>query len=101
MQNREGFSIIEVIIVVAIAASVVMVVSNLSSNIDLLNGLVSQQLQSASDIAQTLQIVTTEIRSAGTSGNGAYPINAVSSSSFSFYTDIQKNGSIERVRYFL
>jgi prepilin-type N-terminal cleavage/methylation domain-containing protein len=101
VKNRNGFSLAEVLIVVAIAASVVVVVSNLGGNVNLLNNLVSQQLQSASDINQTLQIMTTEIRSAGTAGNGAYPIDSASTSSFAFYSDINKNGSVEHVRYYL
>lgn len=97
----EGFSLIEVIIVVAIAISLVMVVSNLSGNVSGLNSLISQQLQSKSDTNQTLQIMTTEIRSASPSQNGAYPIDTASTSSFAFYSDINKDGSTEHVRYFL
>jgi prepilin-type N-terminal cleavage/methylation domain-containing protein len=100
LKNRQGFSLAEVLIVVAIAASVVVVVSNLGNNITLLNGFVSQQLQSASDITQTLQIITTEIRSAEPAANGAYPIDAAASSSFAFYSDINKNGTADHVRYF-
>jgi prepilin-type N-terminal cleavage/methylation domain-containing protein len=98
---RSGFSLIEILIVVAIAASVIMVVGNLGGNVDLLNNLVSQQLQSASDVEQTLQIMMSEIRSAGPSANGAYPIEVAASSSFTFYSDVNKNGVVERIRYFL
>jgi len=98
---RAGFSLIEVLVVVAVATTIVFVVSGLSSNINLLNGFVSQQLQSKSDITQTLQIMTTEIRSAETSANGSYPLDVAATSTFSFYSDINKNGSAEHVRYFL
>jgi type II secretory pathway component PulJ len=99
--HREGFSLAEVLIVISIAVSIVFVVGNLNSNVTLLNNLVSQQLQSRSDIVQTLQIMTTEIRSAQPSQNGAYAIETVATSSFVFYSDVNKNGTIERVRYFL
>jgi len=98
---NEGFSLVEIIIVVSIAASIVLVVSNLSGNISGLNSLVSSQLQSKSDINQTLQIMTTEIRSAGPAQNGAYPIDVAGTSTFSFYSDIDKDGKLEHVRYFL
>jgi prepilin-type N-terminal cleavage/methylation domain-containing protein len=101
LNDRRGFSLAEILIVAAIAASFVVVVSNLSGNVNLLNGLVSQQLQSKSDIAQTLQIMTSEIRSAGPSQSGAYPIDSATTSSFAFYSDINKDGSMEHVRYFL
>jgi len=92
--------LLEVIIVVAIAASIVIVVSNLGGNVTLLNGLVSQELQTKSDINQTLQIMTTQIRSACISANGAYPIVAAATSSFIFYSNGADNGVVERVRYF-
>ncbi len=98
---KNGFSLIEILIVVAIASSIVLVVSNLSGNVSILNSLVSQELQSKSDINQTLQIVTTEIRSAGPSASGAYAISAAATSSFVFYSDTNGDGIAERVRYFL
>ena len=99
--NRGGFSLIEIIVVVAIASSIVLIVSNLSGNVSLLNGLVSQELQSKSDITQTLQIVTREIRSAAPSASGAYPIDSAATSSFVFYSDSNNDGKVDRVRYFL
>ena len=99
--KRQGFSLVEILIVSAIAMSIVIVVSNLSGNISLLNGLVSQELQSKSDTSQTLQIVTTDIRSASPSANGAYAIHAAATGSFTFYTDQNGDGRADRVRYFL
>jgi prepilin-type N-terminal cleavage/methylation domain-containing protein len=99
--KRQGFSLIEVLIVVAIAAMVISVSINLGGNTTDLNGLVSRQLQSTSDINQTMQIMTTEIRSAGPSANGSYPIDSAGTSSFAFYTSIQKNGVMDYVKYFL
>jgi prepilin-type N-terminal cleavage/methylation domain-containing protein len=98
---RKGFSLIEILIVVAVATSIVLVVSNLSGNVSSLNSLISQELQSKSDINQTLQIVTSEIRSAETSANGAYPIDTAATSTFIFYSNYGDNGVAERVRYFL
>jgi len=101
MKQNSGFSLIEIIIVVAIAATLILVVSNFTGNTTSLKSLVSDQLQSTSDISQTLQVMTTEIRSAGPAGNGAYPIDSAGTSSFAFYSDIHKDGAVEHVRYFL
>jgi prepilin-type N-terminal cleavage/methylation domain-containing protein len=101
MKRQNGFSLVEVLIVVAIAASLVIVATNFSGNVSGLNTLISQQLQSKSDTSATLQIVTSEIRSASPSQNGAYPIDSASTSSFAFYSDINKDGKTEHLRYFL
>lgn len=53
------------------------------------------------EIQQTLQTILPEIRSATQSSNGVYPIIAASTSSFSFYSDLDRNGTFEQVRYFL
>ena len=101
MNRRDGFSVLEVLIVIAIGVSLIFVIGKLNDNIGLLNNLVSQQLQSKSDISQTLQIITTEIRSAAPSAAGAYPIESASTSSFAYFSDINKDGTIEHIRYFL
>ncbi len=101
MNNRGGFSLIEVLIVVVIAAAVVVVVSNFGTNVTGLNGLITTQLKSKSNIAQTLEIVTNEIRGAEPSAAGAYPISAAASSSFTFYTSIHQDGVIDQITYYL
>ncbi len=99
-RERNGFSLVEVLVVVAIATMVVLVVGNFGNNIAGLNTLVSLELGSKSDVSQTLQVMTEEIQSAETSAAGAYPIDSASTSSFAFYSDINKDGIAEYVRYF-
>ncbi len=100
-KGRRGFTLIEILIVMMIATSIVLVVSNLSGNISLLNGLVNQELQSKSDVSQTIQIITEEIQSASPSANGSYPVDTAGTSSFAFYDDINHNGTIDYVDYFI
>lgn len=99
LRGKSGFSILEVIIVVAIAASIIFVISSFRGNVDIIQNFVSAQLQSRQDVEQTLQILMTEIRSAGPSGLGGYPVESASTSSFVFFSDIDKDGVFERVRY--
>ena len=98
--KRGGFSLLEVLIVIAIASTVVLVASNLSSNVSLLNGLITQQLQSRSNTDQLLQVVTANIQSAEPSAAGAYPIDTASTNTFAFYAVIG-GGSAVHIRYFL
>lgn len=98
---RRGFSLVEILIVVAIASAIVFVVSGLGSNTNVLNTLVGQELQSKAGIDQALQTMTTAIRSATESAGGSYPIVAAATSSFVFFSNGDNNGIVERVRYFL
>jgi prepilin-type N-terminal cleavage/methylation domain-containing protein len=99
--HREGFSLIELIFATAIFASVIFVVLSLNRNLSTIENLISQKLQSRQDLDQTFQMMVTEIRSAGNSSLGGYAIDAASTSSFVFYSDVDADGLMERVRYFL
>ena len=99
--RESGFSLLEIIFALAIFAGISLVVMSLRNSVGIMESLVSQKLQSQQDTAQALQILTTDIRSAGPSSIGAYPIDAASTSSFSFYSDIDRDGVFDRVRYFL
>lgn len=98
---RGGVSIIEILVIAGITATIVFTVVSFRSNLGSLENFVNQRLQSSQDIKQTMQILTTEIRSAGPSSLGSYPIESASTSSVTFYSDIDKDGLFERVRYFL
>lgn len=101
LRERRGISIVETLIVIAVAASVVLVITSFGGNLEVLKRIVNDTLQSRSDVEQVLQIMTTEIRSASPSSQGSYAIDSASTSSFVFYSDIDKDGLFERVRYFL
>jgi prepilin-type N-terminal cleavage/methylation domain-containing protein len=99
--KRSGFSLMESIIVIALVGGLVLVVASLRANLSTLDQIVSQRLQSRGDVDQAIQIMSTEIRSAGPSSLGAYPIEKADRGEFIFYSDIDKDGLFERVRYFI
>lgn len=98
---RGGFSLFEILFVLTIVPAIIFVISGFSANLNTLQSFLNRKLQSRQDVDQAFQIMTTEIRSAGPSSLGAYPIDSASTSSFTFYSDINKDGLFERVRYFL
>ncbi len=100
-RDRRGFSLIETIIVVAIFATMIAAVAKLRSTTDLMQSIVSQKMTSRQDIDQVLQIMSSDLRSAGPSSLGAYPIESASTSSFVFFSDVDRDGIFERERYFL
>lgn len=99
--DRRGFSLLEVLIASLIGVAFIFILTSFQGNLTSLQSVTSQKLQSSQDIEQTIQIMTTAIRSAGPSSVGGYPIESASTSSFIFYSDIYRNGTFERVRYFL
>ena len=67
-----------------------------SSALRFTNSLVTQQ-----SIQSTLQTMVPEIRSAAQSNDGAYAISVAATSTFEFYSDVDRDGLFDRVRYFL
>ena len=101
IQDREGFSLIEVILFAAIGGAILFVVANMTRNVSQIEDFVNQKLKSRGDLEQTFQILVTDIRSAGASSGGAYPIESASTSSLVFYSDVDQDGIMEKVRYAL
>jgi prepilin-type N-terminal cleavage/methylation domain-containing protein len=99
LRSNAGFSLIEVLIVVAIFAGMIFVVAAMRKNISGLEKTVNQQLKTRRDIDATLQTIITDIRSAGLSGSGSYAIESAASTSLVFYSDVDQDGAFERVRY--
>jgi type II secretory pathway pseudopilin PulG len=100
-RDRRGFSLVETLVAIVIAVGFVFMIVSFQGNFKALQNFASQKLQSQQDVDQTVQIMTTAIRSAGPSSIGSYPIESAGTSSFVFYSDIDKDGLYERVRYFL
>ena len=100
-KNRRAFSLIEVILFAAIGGAILFVVANMTKNVGQIEDFVNNKLKSRGDLEQTFQILVTDIRSAGPSSAGAYPIESAGTSSLVFYSDIDQDGIMEKVRYAL
>src|SRR3989344_1148360 len=96
-----GFTLIEAVLAVGISVSIIFAVASFRNNLDSLNKFLNSELQSRQDIDPTLQLMARELRSAGPSSLGGYPIESAGTSTLVFYSDIDRDGIFERVRYFL
>lgn len=60
-----------------------------------------QQTVAINEARKGIEVMVKEIREARTGDDGSYPIKKTENKEFIFYSDIDKDGEIERVRYFL
>lgn len=101
IHTKKGFSLPEVLVVVAITVVVGVAVLTLFS--DLFS--FSRTAQGRLKIQQELQILTrrmsAELRAASPSNVGSYALATTSSTTISFYVDTNNDGLKERIRYFL
>lgn len=100
-QGTHGFTLVEVITTIAIMLTVGGGIIAFQRSLIVNTKILQSALISEQQVRRTLQLFIGEIRGAGASAGGAYAIEAASTSSLTFYANIDKDASIERVRYFL
>ena len=98
---KKGFTLIEILMVVAILGLIMVAVFSFQVNIFRYNKYSDDSLQSAEDARAILKTMVKELRSTKQGSNGAYPIVQSATSSIIFYSDIDTDGLQEQVRYYL
>ncbi|GAH01165.1 unnamed protein product [marine sediment metagenome] len=66
-----------------------------------IHALAWQQSIAIEEARRGVSIMVKEIREATSGEDGSYPIEKAGNKEFIFYSDVDKDGAIERVRYFL
>lgn len=98
---NKGFTMIEIILTVAIVGLVAGAIASFQGNIFSYSRKFSSGLSAADDARRVLRPFSNEVRSAVASALGSYPIEAATQTSFIFFADTDNDGVEERIRYFL
>lgn len=101
MKFTRGFTLIEIVVVIGILGLISVSVGKFAVDVFGLNSYTTGALTVSQDARNLLRIMTREIRAAAPSENGAFPLVAVSSSTISFYSDVDGTGQRDLVRYYL
>lgn len=100
-RTSAGFTLIEIVVAVAITSGLAFFFMTLARDTTDATLRFNSQLMTQQQIEQTMQLIVPEIRSIAQGIDGAYPIAEATTSTFQFYSDIDRNGSFDKVRYFL
>ena len=99
--ERKGFTLIEITVGMGITAIIFFMIGVLGNQFSAIATFVNQKLQNEQSAESAIQTMVREIRSAGQSSVGGFAIESAAPSSFVFFSDIDSDGLMERVRYFL
>jgi len=101
LKLRTGFTIIEALISIAILTLIMLALGTMGARFLRLNTAITGATMNQESINQIITPLVVELRSMQLSNTGSFSIEAASTSSIIFYSDINKDGLVERIRYFL
>lgn len=96
-----GFTLLETILYVALFGIIFLAITNAIISFYQANRYTLEQMNQLDSARKGVTALVSGIREATYSDSGAYPIASAATSSIAFYADIDNDGAVERVRYFL
>ncbi|MCE9643779.1 prepilin-type N-terminal cleavage/methylation domain-containing protein [Candidatus Parcubacteria bacterium] len=100
-ENRRGFSLIELTVVIGITALVGIAVIGFAQDTLKNNRTIGSSLFANQEGLKVLRVMVGEIRSAGPSAAGAYPLASLGASDLTFFSDSDGDGVREQIRYYV
>jgi type II secretory pathway pseudopilin PulG len=98
--NSKGITLIETMVAIGIFAFLATGVVSLYLSSRKYNEIVWEQLKTQNEGRKVMQDFTNELRIASQSSIGAYPLSGASSTEVVFYTNLDSDMAMEKVRYF-
>ena len=101
LKNEDGLTFAELLISITIMTLIIYVSSTFQKDIFSMNYTLQSSLNAQLDARHLVKVMVAELRKTTQSSTGTYPIELASSTGITFYSDVENNGTIDKVRYFL
>lgn len=102
MQTRSNaFTLIEALVVIAMISSIGVAMGGIIQYFYQKNAFLLEQTASLDNARRTILDAVRTIREASYSDDGAFPIANAATSTLTFYADLDNDGSVEKIRYYL
>jgi prepilin-type N-terminal cleavage/methylation domain-containing protein len=101
MTAQRGFTLVETLITLGIAVLLGVVLNALFANVFKLHRTVSEDLLANGNARRAIKTMTSELRTASPSNLGAYNLEKTGTSSLIFFSNIDTDSYVERVRYYV
>ena len=99
--KHKGFTLLEFLFAMAIATVIIVIITTFAKDIITLNSSAQSSMTGVLESRKILSVVVSELRSATPSALGSYPVETASTSTITFFADMNADGIADRVRYFV
>ena len=99
--NKRAFTLVETIVVVALTAFVLMVISGLIVYFYRTNAYVLEETKALESARRSVSSAIVNLRGASYGADGSYPVATAATSSITFYTSVGTAPTVNKVRYYL
>ena len=96
-----GFSLAETLVVIAILGTVGITLSGMIAYFYRSNTYLLEQTTAVDSANRGLDIAYNSVREASYGEDGSYPVAQAATSSVTFYSDVDKDGPVEKVRLYI
>ena len=101
LKKRSGVTLVEIVILMSVLILIASAIGSMGTWITRLRTAVMGSTLSQESVNRVMTPLVSELRSMQLSNTGIFPIEVASTSSLTFYSDVNKDGLVERIRYFL
>lgn len=101
LRTTRGFTLIEVVVVSVLTALLFGAVSYAITSFYKTNAYAIEQAMAINFARKGIESLVKDIREASYSDEGSYPIISIATTTFEFYSDVEGNSNIEKIRYFI
>lgn len=99
--RHKGFTMMEMLVVIATFSLVIVAVAMSITMFYRANTSTVEQSFQVNSARRGMKLLVRDIREAIYSDEGSYPVVSIATSSFSFYSDFDRDASVELTRYFV
>ena len=98
---RKAFTLIEVLVTIFISSIIMVIIFSAVTSFYKTQSITWNQSVAIEEARRGVELMIREIREAKDGDDGSYSIEKADDKEFIFYSDIDKDGATERVRYFI
>jgi type II secretory pathway pseudopilin PulG len=98
---RKSFTLVEMVVSISVFSLIMVLIWGWQKDVFSINNLLLNRISIQDNLRKTIKSFIDEVRTAQLSATGAYYIEEANKDEFIFFSDIDHDNTIERVRYFL